>query len=108
MKQRQDLLPSSCFSNLSSLALHIQLTFLCYPIVIFLQLKRVMLSSGGSRGKESACNAEDLCLIPGSGRSPGQGNDLPTPVFSPGAFHGRGVWRATVHGVAKNRTRLGD
>ena len=29
---------------------------------------------GGSEGKESACNVEDLGLIPGSGRSPGEGN----------------------------------
>ena len=29
---------------------------------------------GGSDGKESACSAEDLDLIPGSGRSPGEGN----------------------------------
>ena len=30
---------------------------------------------GGSDGKESACSAEDLDLIPGLGRSPGEGND---------------------------------
>ena len=30
---------------------------------------------GGSEGKESACNAEDLGSIPGSGRSLGEGND---------------------------------
>ena len=30
---------------------------------------------GGSDGKESDCNAGDLGLIPGSGRSPGEGND---------------------------------
>ena len=30
--------------------------------------------SRGSDSKESACNAEDLGLIPGSGRSPGEGN----------------------------------
>ena len=29
---------------------------------------------GGSDGKESACSAGDLGLIPGSGRSPGEGN----------------------------------
>ena len=29
---------------------------------------------GGSDGKASACNAGDLGLIPGSGRSPGEGN----------------------------------
>ena len=37
---------------------------------------------GGSDGKESVCNAGDLVLIPGSGRSPGEGNGYPlTPVF---------------------------
>ena len=32
---------------------------------------------GGSDGKESACDAEDLGLIPGSGRSLGEGNGNP-------------------------------
>ena len=32
---------------------------------------------GGSDGKESACNAGDPGLIPGSGRAPGQGNGNP-------------------------------
>ena len=32
---------------------------------------------GGSDGKESACNAGDPSLIPGSGRSPGEGNGNP-------------------------------
>ena len=32
---------------------------------------------GGSDGKESACNAGDLGSIPGSGRSPGEGNGNP-------------------------------
>ena len=41
-----------------------------------------MLSSemnfpGGSEGKASACNAGDLGSIPGSGRSPGEGNGNP-------------------------------
>jgi len=31
----------------------------------------------GSAGKESACNEGDLGLIPGSGRSPGEGNSYP-------------------------------
>ena len=34
-------------------------------------------SPGGSDGKESACNARDLGLIPGLGRSPGGGNGNP-------------------------------
>ena len=32
---------------------------------------------GGSEGKVSACNAGDLGLIPGSGKSPGEGNGNP-------------------------------
>ena len=32
----------------------------------------------------------------------------PTPVFLPGAFHGRRAWRATVHGVARSWTRLSN
>ena len=32
---------------------------------------------GGSDGKESACNADDLGSIPGLGRSPGEGKRYP-------------------------------
>ena len=39
--------------------------------------------------KESTCNAGDLDSIPGWGRSPGEGNRLPTPVFWPGESHGQ-------------------
>ena len=35
---------------------------------------------GGSDGKEFACNMEDLGSIPGSGRSPGEGNDYPLQI----------------------------
>ena len=37
----------------------------------------MLLLPGGSDGKESACNAGDLGSIPGSGRSPGEGNSYP-------------------------------
>ena len=40
-----------------------------------------------SDGKESSYNAGDLGSIPGSGRSPGEGNGNP-PVFLPGESHG--------------------
>ena len=43
---------------------------------------------GGSEVKPSAWNAGDLGSIPGSGRSPGEGNGKPTPVFLPGESHG--------------------
>ena len=45
----------------------------------------------GSAGKESACNAGNVGMIPGLGRSPGEGK--PTSVFWPGEFHGlRSPW----------------
>ena len=63
---------------------------------------------GGSEVKESACNAGDFGSIPGSGRSPGEGNGnalqyscLENPMDG-------GAWWATVHGVAKSRTRLSN
>ena len=46
----------------------------------------------GSAGNESAHNAGDLGSIPGSGRSPGEGNGYTTPVFWPGDFHGLYPW----------------
>ena len=41
----------------------------------------------GSVGRESACNAGDPGLIPGSRRSPGGGNSNAFPVFLPGKSH---------------------
>ena len=38
---------------------------------------KVMGFPGGSDGKASACSAGDLGLIPGLGRSPGEGNGTP-------------------------------
>ena len=59
---------------------------------------------GGSNRTETACNAGDLGLIPGSGRSPGEGNDNPLQYSCLESFMDRGAWRATVHGVAKSQT----
>ena len=45
--------------------------------------------SGGSEGKESACNVGDLGSIPGLGRSLAKGNIWGIPVFLPGESHGQ-------------------
>ena len=60
---------------------------------------------GGSDGKESACNAEDLGSIPGSGRSPGEGNGNPLQYSYLENHMDRGAWQATVHKVAKSQTQ---
>ena len=45
--------------------------------------------TGGSDGKESACNARDPGSVPGLGRSPVEGNGYPLQYsFWPGEFHG--------------------
>ena len=54
----------------------------------------------------SACNAGDLGSIPGSGRSPGGGHGNPLQYSCLENPVDRGAWWATVHGVAKSRTRL--
>ena len=56
---------------------------------------------GGSDGKESACNAGEPGMIPGSERSPGQGNGYPLQYS---CLMDRGAWQATVHRVAGSRT----
>ena len=63
---------------------------------------------GGSNGKESACNVGDLGLIPGSGRSPGEGNGSPLQYSCLENSMDRGAWQAPVHGVANSQTRLSD
>ena len=63
---------------------------------------------GGSDGKESACNAGDAGLIPGSGISSGEENGTPLQYSCLGNPTDRGVWQATLHGVTKSQTRLSD
>ena len=62
----------------------------------------------GSEVKVSACNAGDPGSIPGSGRSPGEGNGNPLQDSCLENPMDREAWWATVHGVAKSRTRLSD
>ena len=55
--------------------------------------------SGGSAGKELACNVGDLGLIPGLGRYPGEGNGYPLQYSGV-----ENSMDCIVHGVAKNWT----
>ena len=57
---------------------------------------------GGSEVKASACNVGDLGSIPGSGRSPGEGNGNPLQYSCLENPMDRGAWWATVHGVAES------
>ena len=55
-------------------------------------------------GKEYACNAGNLGLIPGLGRSPGEGNGNPLQYSCLEKPMDRGTWQAAVHGVTKSQT----
>ena len=71
-------------------------------------MKKKMGFPGGSEVKAPACNAGDLGSIPGLGRSPGEGNGSPLQNSClEDSMDGGALW-ATVHGVAKSRTRLSN
>ena len=62
-------------------------------------------------GKESASSAgdiRDVGSIPGSGRSPGVGNDNPVQYPCLENPVERGAWRDTVQVATKSQTRLGN
>ena len=63
-----------------------------------------MGSFGGSDGKEFACNAVDLGLIPGSERSPGERNGNPLQYSCLENSMDRGFSQATVHGGKESDT----
>ena len=61
----------------------------------------------GLTHKESACNAGDTGdagSVPGSGRSPGEGNGNPLQYSCLGNPMDRGAWQATVRGVTESQT----
>ena len=57
---------------------------------------------GGSVVKNLPANARDAGLVPGLGRSPGEGYGNPLQYSCLGYPIDRGVWQATVCGVAKS------
>ena len=98
--RKEKLQPSLCFQCPSVQLLHI-LLLLCEWVISLVQ--RALGFPGGSAGKESACNVGDLGLIPGLGRSSGEGKGYPLQYS--------GLVNSTdciVHGVAKSGKRLSD
>ena len=57
--------------------------------------------------QNSPANAGDAGLIPGSGRSPGDGNSNLLQYSCLGNPMDRGAWWATIHGVAKELDTTG-
>ena len=63
---------------------------------------------GDSEGKEFACIAGDTGIIPGSGRSPKEGNGNPLHYSCLENPMDRGAWQTTVHGIPKSPIWLSD
>ena len=66
--------------------------------------KKITWASLVAQWKESVCNAGatgDVGLIPGWGRSPGEGNSNPLQYSCLENPMDRGAWKATIHGVAE-------
>ena len=66
----------------------------------------VLASPVVQTGKESACIVGDPGTIPGSGRSPGEGNGNPLQYSGLANTMDRGAWWAIVHDVTKSWTQL--
>ena len=86
------------------------------PLLHFLSVDLLMMAilTGGTSlvaqtvKNLSACNTEDLGSIPGSGRSPGEGNAYPLQFSCLENSMDRGPWWATVYEVTKDWKRLSD
>ena len=68
----------------------------------------VMGFPSSSVGKESTCNADDLGLIPGLGRYPGEGNGNPLQYSCLEISMDTGAWQTTVHGVTQSQIQLSN
>ena len=116
MKQQQveKSFQNSCFVHglcpflLRTPFLRLSLISLNPNLLLPLALSRGILRAfpGGSVGKESACNARDSSLIPGLGRSPGEGNGNLLQHSCLGNLMDKEAWQTTVHGVARVRHNL--
>ena len=73
------------------------------PSEALLGLKPCSPGSSDSEGKESACSAGSLGLIPGSGRTPGEGNGYPLQYSCLQNSMDGGAWQATVLGSKRVR-----
>ena len=59
---------------------------------------------GAPEGKNLPANTGDVGVIPGSGRSAGEGNGSPLQYSCLGNPMDRGAWWARVHGLTRSRT----
>ena len=91
-------LSMSDISNLCHLSFIISMSKGLLVLLIFSRNQPLVLGfPAGSDTKESACNAGDLCSIPGLGRSPGEQRGNPLQFTSLENPMDRGAWQALLH-----------
>ena len=84
----------------------LQYFFFLFPHSLFIRASQVALVVKNPLA--SAQDLRDACSIPGLGRSPGDGHGNPLQYSCLENPMDRGVWQATVRGVAKSGTRLSN
>ena len=77
------------------------LAFLFFLYPSYVHLIGCLLFPGSSDGEKAACNARDLSLNPGLGRSPVEGNGNPLQYSCLENSRDRGAWQSTVQGVGQ-------
>ena len=86
-----------------------QLTeWLWQPMIKMLSGNKEADFPGGLLVKNPPANAKDVGSVPGSGRSPGEGNGNPLQYSCLGNPMDSGAWQVAVHGVAKSRAWLSN
>ena len=70
------------FLQISLLLLCFIYIFFCLFVCLFVLLKSSLVAQMVKKKKKSVCNSRDLGFIPGSGRSPGEGNGNPLCNFA--------------------------
>ena len=80
------------------------ISHIVFLIILTKEKKLFSVNPGDSVAKNPPANAGELGLIPGLGRSSGEENGNPLQYSCLGNPMNRGVWMATVHGVAKCQT----
>ena len=96
-----DLFLPNCV-NLGKYLISLNLRFLLnFRTDLRIQINLIWGFPGGSVVKNLPANAGDVDVIPGSGRSPGEGNGNPLQYSCLENSTDGGAWRATVHGVVR-------
>ena len=91
---------NSCILSICNFS-HSSAYVLFHHSLINISLMTIGGFPGGSVVKNLPPNVGAVGLIPGLGRSPGEGNGNPLQYSCPGNPMDRGAWRVTVHGIAK-------